>query len=431
VIEHIRRGRAAESACRRGGSWPSSTPAQQFDEVSGLTPEEKYTMSAQPPAKDAAARHHRGDSSRGDVLSPRALNRALLARQMLLDRARLTAAEAIERLVGMQAQAPNAPYVGLWSRLEDFHTDDLAQLITRRQAVRTPLMRATVHLVTAHDCLTLRPLVLSVLERGFFTGSPYGRKLAGMDLNGLLAAARTLLEERPRTRIELGKLLGARWPDRDATSLVYAVTYLMPLVQVPPRGIWGQSGQATWTPVESWLGQPVPPTLSPDELVLRYLAAFGPATVMDVQAWCGLTRLREVIERLRPRLHTFRDEHDRELFDLPDAPRPNPATPVPPRFLPEYDNILLSHADRSRINAGNRTVPLFPGNGGTAGTVLVDGFYQANWKIARQPDAAILTLTPFEPLSEPDRAALAAEGARLLAFVAPDAKTRDIQFGSL
>ncbi|MFI5272040.1 MAG: winged helix DNA-binding domain-containing protein [Ktedonobacterales bacterium] len=365
------------------------------------------------------------------MLSTRALNRALLARQQLLHRETLSAAEMIERLVGMQAQAPNAPYVGLWTRLKGFRTAELAHLITERHAVRMPLMRATVHLVTARDCLPLRSTVQHVLGRGFFTGSPFGRNLVGMDIEALLAAARVLLEERPRQRIELSKLLGERWPERDAASLAYAASYLIPLVQVPPRGIWGESGPATWTTADSWLGTPTgtaTAVLALDDLVMRYLAVFGPATVNDIQAWSGLTRLRPVTERLRPGLRTFRDEHGRELFDLPDAPRPDPETPAPPRFLPEYDNLLLSHADRRRVYTDDRRAPLFPGNGGVLGSVLLDGFYAGIWKITRERDAATLRVEPLAPLSPRDQAALTEEGARLLSFAAAEATSHDIQF---
>jgi len=380
-----------------------------------------------PPSSQAATA--RGGSGPGDVLGARALNRATLERQLLLRRWKLSAADAIEHLVGMQGQAPNAPYVGLWTRLDGFRPEELARSITERRAVRTPLMRATIHLVTARDCLALRPVLQPVLVRSF-SGSPFSRNLAGVDTEALMAAGSALLEERPRARAELGPLLGEGWPDRDATSLAYAITYLVPLVQVPPRGIWGASGQATWTTTGAWLGRGLEPGSAPDELVLRYLAAFGPATVKDVQVWSGLTRLREVTERLRPRLRAFRDEHGNELLDLPDAPRPDPDTPVPPRFLPEYDNVLLSYADRTRIITDDRRPPLFAGDGGVLGTVLVDGLLRGTWKITRQRDTATLAIEPFAPLPTNDRTALAEEGARLLTFAAPEAGTHDIQFVS-
>jgi hypothetical protein len=362
------------------------------------------------------------------VLTDRALNRALLARQHLLRRTRMPTEAAIEHLVGMQAQAPNAPYVGLWSRLIDFRTGDLAKMVADRKAVRCPLMRTTLHLVTARDCLALRPTMQPVLERGFRTGSPFGRRLVGMDVDEVLAAGRALLAERPRTTAELGKLLGAHWPDRDATALAHAVRYLVPLVQLPPRGIWGAGGAPTWQTVESWLGQPLGQGIPLEEMVLRYLAAFGPASVRDVQAWCWLTRLDAVVEGLRPRLRTFRDERGRELFDLPDAPRPNPETPAPVRFLPEYDNVLLSHADRLRIMSADQPLRLPPGSGGVKGSVLVDGYYEGLWTSETEKGAATLTIEPFAPLSAPERDALAEEGLRLLAFTASGATSYDVHF---
>ena len=352
------------------------------------------------------------------VLSQRAVNRATLDRQLLLRRADLTAIDAIEHLVGMQAQAPRAPFVGLWCRLAGFRHEELSELVTSRGAVRAALMRATIHLVSARDCLLLRPLVQSVLTSGFWA-SPFARNVNGIDLDPLLAAGRSLLEERPRTRSELARELTGRWPDRDAESLAYTVSYLLPLVQVPPRGTWAGAGQATWTTVETWLGRDASPDLSVDGLVLRYLAAFGPASVMDVQTWCGLTRLGEIAERLGSRLRRFRDENGRELLDLPDAPRPDPDTPAPPRFLPEYDNLLLSHADRSRVIVDGRTVPLYPGNGGTRGELLVDGRWAANWGTSRSGSTATLTIEPFGRLARRDTAEVTHEGIALLGWVAP------------
>ncbi len=363
----------------------------------------------------------------GHLLTQRALNRATLARQFLLERQHLPALATIEHLVGMQAQAPNSPYVGLWTRLVGFQHAELAQLITDREAVRVTLMRGTIHLVSASDCLALRPLMQPMLDR-LFSSSPFQRNMAGVDTAALFEVGRALLVQQPRSRAELNPLLAERWPEYDAESLAYALSYLLPLVQVPPRGIWGSSGPAAWTTVEAWLGRDLDPAPSLSSMVLRYLAAFGPASIKDIQAWSGLTRLREVVEPLRPQLQSFRDEQGAELFDLPDAPRPDPETPAPPRFLPEYDNILLSHADRSRVISDGRNPPLYPGNGGVLGTILLDGFFRATWKITRQHDSATLTVEPFAPLSAADRDALAEEGARLLAFVASDAQVHDVQF---
>ncbi len=357
-----------------------------------------------------------------ELLDSRALGRATLARQLLLERVRVSASEALEQLTGMQAQAPLAPYVGLWSRLEAFRAEELAELISSGQAVRGPMMRATLHLVTARDFRRLRPVLQPVLERGF-AGAPFD--IRGIEPGALLAAGRSLLAERPLTRPELGAALGQSWPNHDPSSLAHAITYLMPVLQVPPRGLWGRSGAARWTPAETWLGDAPPAAASLEDVALRYLAAFGPATVRDVQTWSGLTRLTEVIDRLRPRLRTFRDESGSELFDLDDAPRPDPAAPAPPRFLPEYDNLLLSHRDRTRFIPGRQAVPLPPGIGARTGTLLVDGVIRATWTIDRTSAAAVLGIQPFDRL--PEEQAIADEGARLLGFVAPEADSHDVQ----
>jgi hypothetical protein len=371
-----------------------------------------------------------------DVLSRRALNRALLARQMLLRPPPLPAGtgraqhviEMIEHLGGLQAQAPFPPYYGLWSRLAGFRPDDLAELLVSRQVVRIALMRGTIHLVSAGDCLALRPLIQPVMDRALAT--VFGKQLAGMDTGVLASAGRALVEEKPRTFSELGTLLSPQWPGHTPAALAQGVRALVPLVQVPPRAVWGAAGQALHTSAESWLERSLDPSPSPDAMVRRYLAAFGPASAADAQAWSGLTGLREVIDRLRPGLRTFRDENGRELFDLPDAPRPAPGTPAPVRFVAEFDNLILSHADRSRIISDHGRQRLYTRNGIFPGTVLVDGFVAGIWRITRSRGAATLTVEPFGPISPPDRQALSREAQRLLGFAAPGAARHDIRFAS-
>lgn len=358
------------------------------------------------------------------LLGRRALNRALLERQLLLRRVRRPAAEVVEHLVGMQAQEPRDPYVGLWTRLEDFDPGELGGLVTDRQVVRSPLMRTTIHLVSARDCLTLAPLLHPVRERNFWTGSPFGRQVKGVDVDAVLAAGRALLDEQPRTNAQLRAFMAERWPDWDPTSLAYAVHHLVPVVQIPPRGVWGQKGLPTWATTERWLGRPVEQAPSIDRVVLRYLAAFGPASTMDVQAWSGLTRLREVTDRLRPSLRSFRNEAGKELFDLPDAPRPDPGTPAPVRFLPQFDNVGLSHADRSHISGD---AARWPADDLHWSAILVDGFGAGAWRLARDGRAATLTVRLFDRLPAQDEAEVAEEGERLLAFLAPDAEPREVR----
>lgn len=363
-----------------------------------------------------------------EVLEPRALNRALLERQLLLRRRDLSAEEALERLRGVQAQEPDDPYVGLWSRLDGFRHDDLAAPLVERRAVRASLLRATIHLVTAADYRRMRPVLQSVLERSVYNDTARRAALEEVDVAEVLSVGRALLEEEPRTQAEVRDALGARWPDRDAAALAYAVRNLLPLVFVTPRGVWGESGPVALTTAEEWLGERVETAedAPPDDLVRRYLAAFGPASVADVRTWSGLAGLGEVIERLRPNLRTFVDENGRELFDVPGAPLPDPAAPAPPRFLPEFDNALLSHADRSRIvpPAHRRR---FVEKGFGTGSVLVDGFLAGFWRVRRDDGDAALLVEPFESLSDADRDALLEEATRLLSFVAADADDREVR----
>jgi hypothetical protein len=381
------------------------------------------------------------------TLTHRAVNRATLARQHLLRRAERGALEEIAHLGGMQAQAPLAPYVGLWTRLEGFAPSQLSALYEQRRVVRLALMRGTIHLATAQDALAWRPVVEPVIIRG--TDSAFARHYRGLDRRELADAARELLEPAPLTLAELGALLAERFPGRDPAALAQAARAHLPLVQVPPRGLWGPTGRAAHATAQTWLAPAlpaVPPSpvsaafAAPDALVLRYLAAFGPATVMDAQAWSGLTRLREVFDRLRPALRIFTGEDGARLFDLPDAPRPGPDIQAPARFLPEYDNLLFAHADRARVNPHARRIPLLPGNGAALGYYLLDGLWSGLWRTDREaprpaarraaPDPARITLTiqHFDPPTPAAREQLAAEGLALLALLAPDAASPDIRF---
>ncbi|WP_433347055.1 winged helix DNA-binding domain-containing protein [Microtetraspora malaysiensis] len=361
------------------------------------------------------------------TLTRRALNRATLDRQLLLRRADLTPLQAIEHLVGLQAQTPHTWYVGLWSRLTACRPEEVAALLTQRRAVRIALMRSTIHLVSPADAFALRPLVQPVLDRDLFANHTHGRAMRELDTGQVVAAGRELLDERPRTPGELGRLLAQRWPDRNPASLAYAVRNLLPVVQTPPRGVWGAGGRTVHAPLESWAGAPLRTDHTIDQMVLRYLAAFGPATVRDVQTWCGLTRLAEVLDRLRPRLVTFRDENGAELFDLPDAPRPDPQVSAPARFLYDFDNLLLSHHDRSRVITDGLRRQSFKPHGPVPRLVLLDGFTAATWTFATAHGTATLTVHPFAPLSAPDRDALTVEGGGLLDLLAPNT-SHEIRF---
>ena len=355
------------------------------------------------------------------VLDDRALNRATLARQLLLDRADLPVLNAVAHLGGLQAQEPQEPFVGLWSRLRGFDPAALSDLLTGRHAVRTHLMRRTVHLVTAADALAWHARHQAMMCQRVL--GAYRRELERVDFGELAAAGRAVMEDgRPRTSAELVRALPERWPQAGPRALGEMLGSLVPMVQAPPRGLWRTKAGVRHALLSSWLGRDVDPLPADGsdpvgrELLRRYLAAFGPASSSDLRAWCGLAGLPAAVAALRPELVAFRDERGRELLDLPGAPRPDPGTPAPVRFLPAFDNAILGYQDRRRIiDDAHRGLSV-------AGerVVLVDGRVAATW--TTEADAVVIA--PLRPLSKPDRTAVADEGERLASFLIDDESPR-------
>ncbi|WP_327678949.1 winged helix DNA-binding domain-containing protein [Streptomyces sp. NBC_00467] len=366
------------------------------------------------------------------VIGRRALNRATLERQLLLRRAprsEMSVKGAVEHLVGLQAQNVKPPYYALAARLDGFRPEELSALMASREVARLVTLRSTIHTHSADDCLSLRPFAQAGGPDRELRMFQSRGGLGGVDPDRLRTVAREVVEEEPRTLKQLREELLKQWPDADPFSLSVAARCVLPLVQITPRGEWGRSGQVVLTTAERWFGRESSPAASADEVVRRYLAAFGPASVKDVQTWCGLTRMRQVFERLRPGLVVFQDEKGVELFDLPDAPRPDEDTPAPPRFLPEFDNLLLSHADRSRVVADDHKSLTWRGNQAYS-TLLVDGFLAGIWRSVEEKDTVSLTIQAFGKLSRAQRDAVAAEGESMLSTLST-ATAHDIRFGDV
>jgi hypothetical protein len=368
---------------------------------------------------------HRRPSS-NPVLDRRTLNRTLLARQGLLERSDVATQSMIERLVGLQAQVPRDPYLSLRARIRDFEAASLETLFLERRVVRMTLMRSTIHLVRAEDAIPLRVAMQPILQR-FFDGSSFRRRLAGIDVPSVVAAGTELLETEPMTVAELGRALHERWPDHDPEALAYAVRYLVPLVQVPPRGLLSRSGAARLAPLASWLGVDPAALDRPDEAsvrratesaVLRYLAAFGPATPADVRTWSGLPDVRGILERLGDRIRWRVDDEGRSLADVADGELASPDRAAPVRFLGEYDNVFLSHADRTRI-AGDIAWGL---DFIRRGAFFVDGFLAGPWQLSvGRGGPPTLTLEPRISLTRTQRDEAAAEGLALVRWLRADA----------
>ncbi|MFI5731095.1 winged helix DNA-binding domain-containing protein [Kribbella sp. NPDC051587] len=357
-------------------------------------------------------------------LSLQAQNRATLQRQWLLERNDATALEAIEHLVGMQAQQPLAPYVGLWTRLTTFQPADLVTLLEDRDAVRGSMMRATIHLMSSRDFLAFRPLIQPRLDREVFQNMTYGRhRLEGLDMPAVLQAGTDRLTQSPATAVQLREHLAPLWPERDPAALAHAVRCLLPTIQTPPRGIWGKGGNPAMSLPHLWLNAGLDPHPNPEALVLRYLAAYGPASVQDAQTWSGLTHLTEIFDRLDLRTYTDANSN-RTLYDLPTLTLPSPDTEPPIRFLPEYDNLYLSHADRSRWSATPKQLQSLY----TTGTLLHNGHPTATWRLPKPTKSqTTLEITPLTPLPKSTRTALEPEAQALLTFHNPTA-THEIRF---
>lgn len=361
-------------------------------------------------------------------MNGRARNRALLARQLLLERLPLRPLRAIERLVGLQAQTPRSPYTALWSRLRDFDPMSLSALLEGRRAVRIALMRSTIHLVSAADALRLRPLMQPAVMRELATPA-MRRSLDGLDLDKLADEAARVLREQPLTPARLGTALAETWPECVPHDLAHAARSVLPLVQIPPRGLWDRSGATTLATAQHWLGRDLDSDPSWDAVALRYLAAFGPASTADVVAWSRITGLSAVLARLRPRLKVLHDEEGRELFDLPRAPRPPTSIPAPPRFLPDFDNLLLAHADRNHVFADEHRKSIQSTNGVLPGTLLVDGFVGAVWNLECDDKSALLVVRSLDTIRSADADAIRDEARALLYFLAPDAKRAEVIVG--
>jgi len=352
-------------------------------------------------------------------ISARALNRAMLARQGLLARQPVSAEAMLKHLIGLQGQVHNAPYVALWSRLEQFAVSDLEALLTSRRAVRATLMRVTLHVALAEDYLAIRPLLDSTTLRLF--KSNHLKPLKGADLDEVRAASRMLLDRETLSPVALGRQLATRWPEAKPIDLSMPARFLEPIVHVPPAGLFGATHPPELTSARRWLGKRKAAPMPMETLMRRYLAAFGPATGNDFNTWSGLSGGARVLDAMRPELVSFRGPDGRELFDLPEAPRPEEATEAPVRLLPDYDNVLLGYADRSRILPAGAWQGLWRANG-LRPAFTVDGMVRGSWKLTLGKSGARIALSPFARLRRREEAALQREAEALLGTVAPGQK---------
>ncbi len=359
------------------------------------------------------------------ILTQRELNRATLARQYLLERTNQSPLAIIKHLIAIQGQVSNAPYISLWTRLHTFQRRELTELLEDRQVVRAPSLRGTLHILTGEDYLLFQPLLLPLFARNLHI---FARKTRDFYMDHFIQEMRAYIQQQSPTRAEMLVKMEELYPGLGKQQIADSLRMHMALVQPIPAGLWGFTGKPTHTEATAWLGRPLADTgAGLHELIMRYLAAFGPASIQDTQQWSGITRLKPAFDALRSELLTFRDEQGRELFDLPGAPRPSADTPAPVRFLPDFDNVLFAYDDRRRIIPDELRSTIFVDNRSCL-TFLVDGFVRGTWKIERRSTGPALLIKPLStPLSAQTQRALRAEGERLMRWMYDDAQAFEVQ----
>jgi hypothetical protein len=361
------------------------------------------------------------------VLTLRELNRALLARQMLITRQPVSAVDAVERLACLQGQWAPSPYVALWSRLTGFKRDDLRASIDKGLVIKATLMRATLHLVSAKEYAAYS---LVTLDGRFAAWRPPGGPDLAM-LKDIHDKVFKFAGETPRTRNEIREFIAHDAPkeERLRNWYLWAAVTASGIIWEKSGAYWEYRQLARFVAPPARLNKTPKPDAAFDLVALRYLGAFGPSTVGDLANWsgCRVPPLRAALERIKD-IRCFRDERGRELFDLATAPRPSADTVAPPRFLARFDAAILGHdaAERTRILPTEyKKHVIFSAEVWT--TFLIDGFVAGRWKIAATPKQAVLELLPFKRLAKSDRAALVEEGERLVRFYYPDSKMHGVK----
>jgi Winged helix DNA-binding domain len=339
------------------------------------------------------------------TLTQRQLNRTLLARQLLLERGRMSIPKALERIGGIQAQYAPAMYIGLWSRLEGLERDALTQALERRTIVQGTMMRATIHLVSKADYW---PLTVAIRDERRAWWERVHAQLNRKQMRAAAKRLRRLLADGPRHRKEIEEILG-----RDVA--LGGAAYV-DLVRAPPSGTWERRRADLYALAEDWIGQPnVTPDKALDHLVRRYLRGFGPALQTDIADWTMMpvSKIAQALERMT--IRRFRDENGKELIDVPRAPLPDPDAPAPPRFLPVWDATLLVHARRTQILPEEyRPLVFNVKTPNSVNTFLIDGQVAGTWRY----EQGKVALAPFAPLPRTARRDLEDEARRLAAFLA-------------